>query len=111
MPFSSRFRKMSMSHPPILRMAMVIATGALVASTPGWAQINALQTGCVNESNNDSNVCRANDLTFVQLGLGVQSAARILDDADEWKKLQNLARLLISSLDGDVASLDGKSIP
>ena len=73
MPFSSRFRKMSMSHLPILRMAMVIATGALFAASPGWAQINALQTGCVNESNNDSNVCSANDLTFVQLGLGVQS--------------------------------------
>jgi len=54
-------------------MAIVITIGILVSASPGWAQITALQTTCVNESNNNSNVCTANDLTFVQLGLGVQS--------------------------------------
>ncbi|MFC2144477.1 C25 family cysteine peptidase [Acidobacteriota bacterium] len=54
-----------------------MATGVMcLATNPGWAQgigIPAWATTCVNESNNDTNVCTANDLTFVQLGLGIQS--------------------------------------
>ncbi len=52
-------------------LSLALATVFLVAGS-GSAQIIADNTTCVNESNGLLNNCTANDLTFVQLGLGVQ---------------------------------------
>ena len=46
---------------------------ATVTITERYPANTVLDGGCVNESNGLLNVCVANDLTFVELGLGVQS--------------------------------------
>lgn len=60
---------------PVLWPAGLAFLAGVLLVAPAWGQQPGTQAytwGCVDESNGLSNVCTANDLTFVQLGLGIQ---------------------------------------
>lgn len=68
-------RTTSSSQRTVAFTAAVLGIVLVAGAGPAWTQqqgVTAYTWGCVNESNGLSNNCTANDLTFVQLGLGIQ---------------------------------------
>lgn len=72
------FNRTASSGFPRTLSRVVAAVGVAFLWNPFWvtesARAGMITNGsCVNESNGDNNVCTSNDLTFVLVGLGLQS--------------------------------------